>query len=262
MGMALAIVQGRNEAVALSEQLSEASQVLTETQAALAETKVQALVGEMAGGAAHEINNPLAVISGRAQLMRDSAQSEQERKTWALIADQAERISETITELMEFASPPVPRPGAFDLTETLRGAAKAFAKSDHPQAASARVDIDTGADLPPVWADKQQVCTVVEELIANAAGVSPGESPIRISARIDETAGAVILSVSDSGPGMDEETALRAFTPFFSQQKAGRRRGLGLARAKRWIENNGGAIWIDTRRGEGTTVYVELPSGK
>jgi len=262
MGMALAIVQGRNEAVLLSEQLSQASQVLTETQAALAETKVQAVVGEMAGGAAHEINGPLAVISGRAQLMREKARTEEERKTWGIIADQAQRISDTISELMEFASPPEPRCEAFDPYELLRSAAEGFARSDHPQAASAHVDIDTGPALPTAWADRKQVQDVVEELIANAAGASSGKSAIRISARSSETADTVILSVSDSGGGMDEETALRAFTPFFSHHKAGRRRGLGLARAKRWIENNGGAIWIDTRPGEGTSVYVELPAGK
>ena len=65
--------------------------------------------------------------------------------------------------------------------------------------------------------------------------------------------------VRDTGPGMDARTLDSAFTPFFSAQRAGRRRGLGLPRAKRYVENNGGRIWIRTRPGEGTTVYVQLP---
>ena len=67
------------------------------------------------------------------------------------------------------------------------------------------------------------------------------------------------MTVRDTGPGMDARTLDSAFTPFFSAQRAGRRRGLGLPRAKRYVENNGGRIWIRTRPGEGTTVYVQLP---
>ena len=62
--------------------------------------------------------------------------------------------------------------------------------------------------------------------------------------------------------GMDEPTAQRAFAPFFSSHQAGRRRGLGLTRARRYVENNGGRIWLESRPGQGTTVTVRLPVAK
>ena len=97
------------------------------------------------------------------------------------------------------------------------------------------------------------------ELIANAATVAPAGSAVTLTAEMPEINGPVLVTVADNGPGMDEQTLAQAFTPFFSQQKAGRRRGLGLPRVKRHLENNGGRIWIDSRPGEGTTVYVQLP---
>ncbi|RPI62385.1 MAG: ATP-binding protein, partial [Planctomycetaceae bacterium] len=73
---------------------------------------------------------------------------------------------------------------------------------------------------------------------------------------------AVLLTVSDNGPGMDNATLERAFTPFFSLQRAGRRRGLGLPRAKRQIEANGGRIWIQSSTATGTKVFILLPAMK
>ena len=113
LALALAMVQGRSRAIELSEQLAGASQVLAATQEALAEAKMLTAVGEMAAGAAHELNNPLAVVSGRAQLMREKARRKEEKEAWELIADQARRISDIVTELMDFASPPPPSSAMF-----------------------------------------------------------------------------------------------------------------------------------------------------
>ena len=259
LALALAMVQGRLRAMELSEQLAGASQVLAATQEALAEARILAAVGEMAAGAAHELNNPLAVVSGRAQLMREKAGSQEEQDAWELIADQARRISDIVTELMDFASPPPPNPAAVELPVLLEEAREAFSSSDHPQAGSARVDIEIGADTPAVMADRAQVRAVMVELIMNAATAKQAASAVRVTAELDEVYDAVVLAVQDNGPGMDDKTLQRVFTPFFSSQQAGRRRGLGLPRAKRYVENNGGRIWIKSKPGHGTTVYVQLP---
>jgi len=258
LGMALAIVQGRCRAVALSDQLAGASQVLAETQDALAEAKTRAAVAEMAAGAAHEMNTPLAVISGRAQLMGETASDDEQRKTWRLVAEQAERISQTISDLMDFACPEQPQPEAIDVPELLKDAADMFARSDCPKAAARRVDIETGRQLAPVWADRNQLRAAIAELIANASMATESSAPVRLAAEMDEAGESVLVTVADSGRGMDQQTLAQAFTPFFSQQEAGRRRGLGLARVKRQLANNGGSIWIDSRPGEGTTVYLRL----
>ena len=260
MAMAMAVVRGRARAVALGEQLAQAAQALSAAHEADAETRTLAAAGEMAAGAAHEMNTPLAVISGRAQLMGRKAQTEDERATWRLIAEQAQRVSDTITALMESAAPPPPKPGPVAPAELLKEAAEMFSRSDHPQAAHARVDISVGDGVPPVWADREQIRSAVVELIANAATAAGAGAAVRLSAARDAAQGAVLLTVSDNGPGMDEETRRRAFTPFFSRQAAGRRKGLGLTRAKRQVENNGGQIWIRRSGPEGTSMCVQLPA--
>lgn len=257
--MALAIVQARCRAMLLSEQLAQASQALSAAQEALAEARTLAAIGEMAAGAAHELNNPLAVISGRAQLMREKAAGQEERRVWSTIAEQAQRISDIITGLMDFASPAPPAPGRIEVGELLKQAAAEFSASLHPQAAAARVDIEIGSDTPPAWADEAQIRAAVTEAISNAATAAGDRPHIRLAARAGDEEHSVLITVADDGPGMDAETLKKAFTPFFSAQRAGRRRGLGLPRARRYVESNAGRIWLTSRSGQGTCLHIQLP---
>ncbi len=258
LGLTLALVQQRSTAEAMSEELAGASQILADTREALAEAKTLAAMGELAAGAGHEINTPLAVVSGRAQIMRQRAGSPEERGTWQTIADQAQRISDIISDLMDFAKPAEPQIGPFEVAEMLSEVANSFSSSDHPQAKSCKVDIQRENGLPAARADRAQVKVVLSELIANAAA-SPAEL-IVLSASVDESRRHVLLKVRDDGPGMDDKTLARAYMPFFSAHKAGRRRGFGLPKAKRYIENNGGRILIDSEPGKGTVVSIRLPA--
>jgi signal transduction histidine kinase len=257
--MAVAGSQALADAAELGEQLAGASQSLAQTQQALAQAGALAIIGEMAAGAAHEMNTPLAVISGRAQLMRERAKDEKQRRVWQTIVDQAHRVSDIITDLMEFASPRPPQVRPLDGRDLLAEARERFLNSDHPQAGNSQVDIDTATRQVQALADREQLLAVLSELLANAAAASGPEPRITLGAKADELAGGVLLTVDDRGTGMDEATADQAFTPFFSLQKAGRRRGLGLARARRLVELNAGRIWLRSRPGEGTTVTVRLP---
>ena len=191
--------------------------------------------------------------------MSERAGELEQRKTWRLIADQAHRISDIISELMAFASPERPNASEFDVGELLHDAANAFTSSDHPQATPGTVDIQVEEGPPRALADRDQIHAAILELMVNAANAAAGDLRIRLAAEFDQINAVVLLTVRDAGSGMDERTAGRAFTPFFSVQKAGRRRGMGLPRVKRVVENNGGRIWIDSQVGVGTTVTVQLP---
>jgi signal transduction histidine kinase len=262
LALALAIVQGRSRAVALGEELASASQILGDTQNALAQARTISTISEMAAGAAHEINNPLAVISGRAQLMAENATDDEGRKVWHTITKQAQRISDIITALNDFANPQPPVPQPIDPAQLLHDAAAAFNSSDHPQAKSARVDIDVHSGTPVIVADRQQAIAVITELVVNAANAATDAAGIKLWAQPDPTGHSVLIGVEDDGPGMDQPTLAAAFTPFFSSQKAGRRRGLGLPTARRYVENNGGTIWLRSHKGQGTLVQVSLPAQK
>jgi len=260
VGPILSLIHDRCRAVRLSEQLAGASQVLAEMQEALTEAKALAAVGDLAAGAAHEINNPLAVVSGRAQIMRERAASEEHREAWRTIADQAQRISDLITRLMEFASPPRPARAPVDVSVLLADAVADFRRSKHPQAASATVDIQAGDEVPDAHVDAGQIRSVVSELIANAATACGPHGAIRLAAGVNELDKVIVITVEDNGPGIDQQTLSRVFTPFFSSQDAGRKSGLGLPRARRYVESNGGSISIHSFPGEGTTVRVRLPA--
>ncbi|MFP4053545.1 MAG: HDOD domain-containing protein, partial [Phycisphaerae bacterium] len=151
MSMALAVIQGRSNAMMLSEQLAGASQVLAETQDVIAEIKTMATIEQMAAGAAHEMNNPLAVIAGRAQLMSERAQSDDEKRTWDIISDQAQRVSDIISELMDYAAPDRPTPREVDVRRLMEEAMERF--SDSAQAASIFLDSKDEEPMPPVWVD-------------------------------------------------------------------------------------------------------------
>jgi signal transduction histidine kinase/HD-like signal output (HDOD) protein len=258
MSLVLAVVQERNSAMGLSEQLAGASQVLAETQDAIADIKTMAAVEQMAAGAAHEINNPLAVIAGRAQLMGEKADNDSDRRTWQTISEQAQRVSDIISDLMEYAAPARPQPEVIEVGQLLDQAVSAFSEST--QDAAIFIDNKDGDDMPPVWVDRTQICSVLIELIRNGVDAAEGQPQVHLTADADEVNEAVRLTVRDNGAGMDEQTLSRATMPFFSAQQAGRRRGLGLSKAKRIVEMNGGKLWIDSIPHRGTNVHVRLPA--
>jgi len=242
----------------LAEQLAEANQRLAETREALAQAQALAVVGEMAAGAAHEINNPLAVIAGRAQLLAERMRTKKDRASAELIAEKAREISEIATEMMAFARPEPPAPKTVDVGELFSSLTKRLKDQLLPKATPSAVDIDIEAPCPPIWADAAQIEDVLAELVRNAV-TAGGAVHIRLRARRQPGSDAVVLAVSDDGPGMEPAVAGAAFTPFYSHRPAGRGRGMGLARAKRCVEANGGKIWMRSRPQQGTSVFLELP---
>jgi signal transduction histidine kinase len=116
-------------------------------------------------------------------------------------------------------------------------------------------DVDVPAALPPAWADRTLVSRALTNLVENAIQAMPAGG--RVHVRADRTTDMVVITVADTGVGMDEQALSRAFEPFFSTKTGGS--GLGLANAKRNIEISGGAISIASAPGAGTTVTVSLP---
>jgi signal transduction histidine kinase/HD-like signal output (HDOD) protein len=256
--LALRTAQIREEARALNEQLAEANRRLIQAQNEILRSRTMLSVGEMAAGAAHEMNNPLAVISGRSQLLAAQLTDPKLKHAATLIHDQSHRLSEIITELMDFAQPAPPSPGIVDVAD-LVGRAIHDAKMLTEQA-DRTVEM-TLTDVPPVRVDQTQVSAAIAELIGNAIqATDPRTGEIEIHAAYDTGSAQVVVTISDNGCGMDEPTLRRAFDPFFSAKPAGRRRGLGLAKALRWIEASGGSIKLESRPEQGTRTVILLPS--
>jgi signal transduction histidine kinase len=256
--LALRTAQIREEARNLSEQLAESNRQLQNAQAEILRSRTMITVGEMAAGAAHEMNNPLAVISGRSQLLASQLSDPKLSASAKLIHEQSHRLSAIITELMDFARPEPPAPKTADLAEIVECAVRA-AKTEN-ELADRHLEVTMG-DLPQVMVDAAQIAAALEEVVENAIHATDSKNgAIEIHAAHDAYSARVVVTVTDNGPGMDEHTTRRAFDPFFSSKSAGRRRGLGLAKALRWIEASGGSIRLESRPGQGTRAIILLPA--
>lgn len=256
----LAIAESSVAARGLNEELAEMGRRLLASQAELTRARSLVMIGDMAAGAAHELNNPLAVISGRAQLLNREGADEEVRKSAALIAEHAHRASGMVSELMEFAKPSPPKPTIWDLAALLADIRRAWHEKEMPAATEFRLEIPAG--LPPVRADADQVRIIFDELIRNALEAIRGlQAPdLVINCLPDVADEKLVIRVQDNGCGMIPEVLERAFTPFYSHRPAGRGRGLGLSRAARLAEINGGRLRLFSRPGEGTQAILELPA--
>lgn len=272
--LALRTSQIRDEARLLSEQLAEANRNLQDAQGELTRARTLVTIAEMAAGAAHEMNNPLAVICGRSQLLASQITDEKQRKSAKQIAEQSERLSGMITELMDFAKPGLPAAIDSDVAEIV-GRSIELTKA-RGELTDRQVEVSVSG-VPRVRVDPGQVASALAEILDNAsqattagtggtttAGSGGGASrgSVTVSAAHDPFGGHVVLTVTDDGCGMDEHTLRRAFDPFFSFKPAGRRRGMGLAKAQRWIEAAGGSIRLESRQGSGTRAIVLLPAAR
>jgi signal transduction histidine kinase/HD-like signal output (HDOD) protein len=244
----------------LTEELAEINRRFINSQAEVARMRSTVMIGEMAAGAAHEINNPLAVISGRAQILsRGRSKDDDIRRSADIIMEHAHRASAIVTELMDFAKPEAPKPTTWAIQPLLEEIRRTWLekKAILPD----QFVLELSDDLPAIHADASQVRVLCDELIRNAVqamGNTP-EPRLIVNCRADVADDTLVIRVEDNGCGMTPEVAEHAFDPFFSHRSAGRGRGLGLSRAARYAEINGGKIRISSRVKEGTAVFVELP---
>jgi putative nucleotidyltransferase with HDIG domain len=257
-GLALRTAQIREEARLLAEQLAETNRQLINAQNEIVRQRMMTSVGEMAAGAAHEMNNPLAVISGRSQLLMAQLADPRHKHMAHLIHEQSNRLSQIISDLMDFAKPVPPKPQECDAAD-LVGRALHDAKQ-HGDPADRTIEVTMG-DVPPVRVDPMQVAAALTEVIDNALlATDPTSGHVTIHTAFDPHSSRVAITVSDNGCGMDAETLKRAFDPFFSSKPAGRRRGMGLPKALRWVESSGGSMRMESRERQGTRTLILLPA--
>jgi len=222
-----------------------------------AEDSLNALA-EMAAGAAHELNNPLAVISGRAQLLAEAQSDQETKEILKQIYENAREASGIIEDLMSFAEPRQPRAARTDVKKMLDEAVQLTSRKTNIE--SLDVNIEVAGNVEGVFVDSAQIVSAIANVISNAVesyGDKPG--PIEITAGTDESGELVELTIKDQGCGMDAETLKKATQPFFSAKPAGRKRGMGLAYTARFIQINKGFLNIASEPGSGTTVTIFLP---
>lgn len=257
-GLAIAHAQSQASARSLAEELAAINRQWAVIQAESTRARTLETVVAMAAGAAHEMNNPLAVISGRAQMLRGRAAGEEDRRMLDMIVEQAHNCSHIVTELMDFAKPCTPKTVEIDLAELLESVRAALVSEG--VLATPGLELDLPSDTPRVLFDRDQLSRTFRELVRNAvAATDPADRRLTVKARVNLAEKSLVVAMIDNGCGMKPEVLERAMDPFFSHQPAGRRRGLGLARVHQWIRQNGGDVRIESRAGQGTRVELRLP---
>jgi putative nucleotidyltransferase with HDIG domain len=222
-----------------------------------AEVSMKALA-EMAAGAAHELNNPLAVISGRAQLLSEAESNQEKKQILEQIHENANEASEIIEDLMSFAEPPQPRPARTEINQMIEEAIQLASRKTNTEELD--IQIEVADDIEDVFVDSAQIVSAIANIIANAIeSYRENIGPVLIAADIDASTDMIKLSIKDNGCGMDEQTLHKAIQPFFSARPAGRKRGMGLAYSARLINLNNGFLNIESEPNAGTTVSISLP---
>ncbi len=214
-----------------------------------------AAVGELAAGIAHEIRNPLASISGSVQVLSNELSvGSAERRLMEIIVSESNRLSKILEEFLRFVRPQERRVAVFDVGLSIREVLELFRRSDEVSDAH-RIDGDISPASSLLSADRDQIRQIIYNVAKNAVRAMPDGGSLVVEGRED---GAwYSIKFHDTGRGMSEEEIARVFTPFSTAFDGGT--GLGMAIVRRIVEDHGGAIDVESKPGEGTTVTILLP---
>jgi signal transduction histidine kinase len=223
----------------------------TEHLARIQQIERLATLGQIAGGVAHELRNPLNVVRTSVYYLLNARQPSAEKMTEHLrrIERQVELAEGVISALANFARLPVPESRPFSIAGLMRDVLSA-----NPLPETVQVELEDLEDLPAVAADRGQMQIVFGNLIRNAHEAMAGTGRLVIRG---QAAGATVeIAVTDSGPGISAEQIGRIMEPFFTTKARGL--GLGLAISRSIADKNHGELRVSSEYGRGTTFTVRL----
>jgi len=227
-------------AVRLTERLASSHRTLLETREALSRSRTMGTLGEVAAGAAHEMNNPLTIISGRAQILANRLKDPEQHQMAAEIFAQSHRLSDMISALRSFAEPVTPKRLPLELANLVVRVVQRLSPHEQRQP---QINTIFAQPIPLIRADADLLGDALCELVRNATE-SKGCRHIELRVQTDPLDDRLKIEVRDDGEGLTEHTLEHAFDPFFSVRPAGRQPGLGLARARRSVEAHGGQVTL------------------
>jgi signal transduction histidine kinase len=258
LGMTESLRQSRTEMIRLNDELGAKVAQLEQAQSQLVQSEKLASIGEMAAGVAHGLRNPLASLRAAAQLVLHHPGSPAAGEQLQAILGEVDRLDRRITHLLTFSRPAPFRPGLERAEAVVQAVLPVFAERVRKQRVSLTVELDPA--LPEITADPMRLEQALLELIGNALDAMPEGGQLRLSATPAPGDGGqpgVTFTIADSGRGIPPETLREVGQPFFTTRPEGT--GLGVATARRFIEQHGGRLTLESQVGVGTTVRVWLP---
>lgn len=215
-------------------------------------------IGNLAAGIAHEIRNPLTSIKTFVELLPQKYDNPLFReKISYFVPREIERLNSLLNTLLDYARPRKSLQQTENLLDLVRNTLVLFGTMFEKNKIRIAVEIDP--DLK-VFVDRQQIQQVFINVIMNAVEATEGVSEPKILIAAEQKAKEVIIVFQDNGMGIENDNLRKIFDPFFTTKPTGT--GLGLAVSYQILKENMGRIWVESKPGEGTKVFISLPIGK
>ena len=240
------------------EDLNQSNEKLINTQQALKQSEKLAHMGQLSAGIAHELNNPLGVITMYSNILKEELEeNEQVHEDLQIIVDQADRCKNIVGNLLNFARKNHCRPVPTDLNELILRSINTVLKPDNIQ-----IDYNSFLSDPEVDLDPDQMMQVLTNLEKNAVDAMPEGGQLLLETH--ESGDEVRIVIKDNGIGIPEENIEKLFTPFFTTKKMGKGTGLGLAMVYSLVKIHKSQIAVtsnaDPLKGPtGTAFTITLP---
>lgn len=230
------------------------------TEAQLAQADKLASLGVLAGGVAHQVRNPLSIISAWGQLLLEHPDDGELRgRAVERIRTAVQRASDVIESLLQFASPAAPQMAEIHVEAVLEDTLQLLAA--HIRAQGVTLEVGLPSELPTVRGDALLLQQVFINLILNACNAMPDGGRLEIAARPTDEDGMQI-HFRDTGQGIAPQNLSRIFDPFFTTMPPGQGTGLGLSISHKIVEQHNGRIEVQSEVGQGTTFKVYLPGSQ
>lgn len=243
----------------LEKKVDERTKQLQETQAQLVQAEKLATIGTLAGGVAHEVNNPLTAVLTNAQLLKMNAQPD-DLESISLIEEGAKRCQMIIQKLMKYARKPLGHEtvGRVDLNKVIDNTI-AFLEYQFKQE-NIQLSVEKNESPLLIEGNANELEQVVTNLVLNAKdAIKQTNHEGFIKIKTDQHNGSIEILVTDNGVGISPENLPKIFDPFFTTKELGKGTGLGLAVSYGIIQKHKGQIRVVSTLGKGTTFEIVLP---
>ncbi|MBM4294810.1 MAG: histidine kinase [Deltaproteobacteria bacterium] len=242
----------------LMDDVDQAQTQLERSQEYLLQSEKWAMVGKLAAGVAHSIRNPLTSVKMRLFSMERHLQpSPAQKEDFEVISEEIRHIDAIVRNFLEFSRPPKLKMAWINPSEVVDMTLQLL--RHRLDLYGVKVEVKRMGALPEILADPEQLKEVLVNLLVNACEAMPGGGQVTISEEVIVEPGgrAVVLQVTDNGPGIPPSIQDKVFQPFYSTKEEGT--GLGLSIASRIVEEHGGSLALESRENEGAAFIITLP---
>jgi signal transduction histidine kinase len=250
----------------LYDRLMKEHESLQSAQARILQSEKLASMGQLTMGAFHEILNPLNIISGHIQFaLMDTELNPRMSKNLAIMEEQSNRIADIVKGMLQFSQQADSCEEEIRVNDLIDKAVSFF--KDDLESNGIEIVQELDDRLPVIMGEEDNLSQVVTHMIANARDAMPEGGVLRIStladdgnARSSERPESIKIRFRDTGCGISKEHVNKIFDPFFTTKEAGKGTGLGLSLCYGIVNNHGGFIQVDSKRGKGATFTIHLPA--